>query len=139
VSDIIPDIVVKLYTDIISDIASDIVSNIVYDISQAGLIPPLEKEVAGIITGSEAILKEFASMHSLNASRINALIKDVVKNPAFNADEVDTDMLQRLRLTFRFLTCTHRRVESKFWICLSSLWKKSCTNSRKTCAVQGPM
>jgi hypothetical protein len=94
VSDIIPDIVVNLYTDIISDIGSDIVSDIVYDILQAGLVPPLEKEVAGIITGSEAILKEFASKHSLNASTI----KDVLQNLAFNADEVDTDMLQRFRL-----------------------------------------
>jgi len=62
VYDIIPDIE---YTDIISDIISDIVPNIqytdiVYDIicdivsllytifSQAGLVLPLEKEVAGI-------------------------------------------------------------------------------------------
>ena len=121
-SDIIPDIVVNLYTDIISDIGSDIVSDIVYDILQAGLVPPLEKEVSGIITGSEAILKEFASMHSLNASRINALIKDVVKNPAFNADEVDTDMLQRLQASIdsgdvRSLTCMPRGMESKFWSC----------------------
>jgi hypothetical protein len=93
VSDIIPDIMVNLYTDIISDIGSDIVSNIVYDTLQAGLVPPLEKEVVGIITGSETILKEFASKHSLNASTI----KDELKNPAFT-DEVDTDMLQRLRL-----------------------------------------
>jgi hypothetical protein len=67
-----------------------------YDISQAGLVPPLDKEAAGIITGSEEILKEFASKHSLNASTINDLIKDVLKNTAFNAVEVDTDMLQRL-------------------------------------------
>jgi hypothetical protein len=57
----------------------------------------LDKEAAGIITSSEAILKEFASKHSLNAKTINDLIKDVLKNPAFNKDEVDTDMLQRLQ------------------------------------------
>jgi hypothetical protein len=28
---------------------------------------------------------------------MNDLIKDVLKNPAFNANEVDTDMLQRLQ------------------------------------------
>ena len=71
--------------------------DIVYDVSQAGLLPPLDTEAAGIITGSEAILKEFASKHSLNASTINALIKDVLQNPAFSADEVDTNMLQRLQ------------------------------------------
>jgi hypothetical protein len=76
---------------------SDILPDIVYDISQAGFLPPLDKEAAGIITGSEAILKEFASKHSLNASTINSLIKDILKNPAFNADEFDTDMLQRLQ------------------------------------------
>jgi hypothetical protein len=76
---------------------SDILPDIVYDISQAGFLPPLDKEAAGIITGSEAIFKEFASKHSLNASTINSFIKDVLKNPAFNADEVDTDMLQRLQ------------------------------------------
>jgi hypothetical protein len=72
---------------------SDILPDIMYDISQAGLLPPLDKEAAGIITGSEAIFKEFASKHSLNASTINSFIKDVLKNPAFNADDVDTDML----------------------------------------------
>ncbi len=77
---------------------SDILPDIVYYISQAGFLPPLDKEAAGIITGSEAIFKEFASKHFLNASTINSFIKDVLKNPAFNADEVDTDMLQRLQL-----------------------------------------
>ena len=57
----------------------------------------MDKEAAGIITSSEAILKQFSSKHSLPASAINDLIKEVLKNPAFNADEVDTDMLQRLQ------------------------------------------
>ena len=46
---------------------------------------------------SEAILKQFALRHSLTANAINDLIKDVLKNTAFNKDEVDTDMLQRLQ------------------------------------------
>jgi len=46
---------------------------------------------------SEAILKQFALRHSLTANTINDLIKDVLKNTAFNKDEVDTDMLQRLQ------------------------------------------
>jgi hypothetical protein len=61
------------------------------------LVPPLDKEASGIFTGSEEILKAFSSKHSLNASVINDLIKDVLNNPAFNADEVDTDMLKRLQ------------------------------------------
>ena len=61
------------------------------------MVPPLDKEAAEVITGSEAILKEFASKQGLTAAAINSLIKDVLKNPAFNADEVDTDMLQRLQ------------------------------------------
>ncbi len=63
------------------------------------MVPFLDMEAAGIITGSEAILEEFASKHSLTASKINALIKSVLKTPAVNADEVDTYimMLQRLQ------------------------------------------
>jgi hypothetical protein len=61
------------------------------------LVPPLEKEAAGIISSSEAILMTYATKHSLNARAINDLIKDVIENPAFNANQVDTDMLQRLQ------------------------------------------
>lgn len=65
-----------------------------FDIFQAGLLPLFDKEDAGVLTGSEAILAEFTSKHGLTATTVNALIKDVLKNPAFNADEVYTDMLQ---------------------------------------------
>ncbi len=41
-------------------------------------------------------MKVCATIHSPNARAINDLIKDVFKNPAFNANELDTDMLQRL-------------------------------------------
>ena len=61
------------------------------------MVPPLDKEAAEVITGSEAILKEFASKQGLTSATVNALIKDVLQNPAFNADEVDTDMLKRLQ------------------------------------------
>jgi hypothetical protein len=58
---------------------------------QDGSVPPLDREASGIITGSEDILKALASKHSLNARAlvINDVIKDVLKNPAFNADEVN--------------------------------------------------
>ena len=63
---------------------------------QDGLVPPLEPaEASGIITESEQILKEYASKASLNAKQIKSLIEDVLRNPAFNADDVDTDMLKR--------------------------------------------
>jgi hypothetical protein len=87
--DIIPDIL----PDITPDIGSEMISYLVQD----GLVPPLDKEASGIITVSEEIIKAYASKHSLNARAINDLIKDVRKNPAFNADEVDTDMLKRLQ------------------------------------------
>jgi hypothetical protein len=74
ISDIIPD---YRYTDIIPDIVPDIVPD--------------------IISSSVAILKAYATKHSLNAGAINDLIKDVLKNPAFNAKEVDIYMLQRLQ------------------------------------------
>jgi hypothetical protein len=63
---------------------------------QDKLIPPLAPEAAGIITGSEQILKEYASASSLTATDIKRLIEDVLHNPDFNADDVDTDMLERL-------------------------------------------
>ena len=56
----------------------------------------MDRDAADVITGSEHILKAYADKHSLTATAINDLIKDVLKNPQFNADEVDTDMLQRL-------------------------------------------
>ena len=63
---------------------------------QDGLVPPLHpEEAAGIITGSEQILKEYAKKASLTAKDIIALIEDVLHNPDFNADDVDTDMLKR--------------------------------------------
>jgi hypothetical protein len=63
---------------------------------QDGLVPPLEpQEASGLITASEQIIKEYASKVGLNAQQIKALIEDVLHNPAFNADDVDTDMLKR--------------------------------------------
>jgi hypothetical protein len=70
-TDIIPDIIHDfIHTDIIPDIIPDISPGIVPDIGpdviQDGLVPPLEKEGAGIISGSEAILKAYTTKHSLN-------------------------------------------------------------------------
>jgi hypothetical protein len=48
-----------------------------------------------MISGSKQILKEYAKKASLNAKDIKALIQDVLHNPDFNAEEVDTDMLQQ--------------------------------------------
>ena len=62
---------------------------------QDKLISPLAPEAAGIITGSEQILKDYASASSLTARDIKRLIEDVLHNPDFNANDVDTDMLER--------------------------------------------
>jgi hypothetical protein len=51
--DIIPD---YRYTDIIPNIIPDFVPDIGPDVIQDGLVPPLEKEAAGIISSSEAIV-----------------------------------------------------------------------------------
>ena len=64
--------------------------------TQDELVPPVDREAASILTGSEHILKAYASKHALNATAINDLIKDVLRNPDFNSNEVDTDMLKRL-------------------------------------------
>ncbi len=59
-------------------------------------MPALDRDAADVITGSEHILKAYAEK-SLTATAIVDLIKNVLKNPEFNADGVDTDMLQRLQ------------------------------------------
>jgi hypothetical protein len=48
-----------------------------------------------ILLAVKKFLRHFLK-HSFNARVINYLIKDVLKNPALNADEVDHDMLKRL-------------------------------------------
>ena len=60
-------------------------------------MPALARDAADVITGSEHILKAYADKHSVTAAAIVDLIKNVLKNPEFNSDEVDTDMLQRLQ------------------------------------------
>jgi hypothetical protein len=55
-------------------------------------LPALDRDAADVITGSEHILKAYADKHSLTATAIVDLIKNVLKNPEFNADDVDTDM-----------------------------------------------
>jgi hypothetical protein len=66
---------------------------------QQGLMPALDSDMAEVITGSKFIVKTYADSHSLTATAINDLIKNVLKNPQFNVDEFDTDMLQRLSAT----------------------------------------
>jgi hypothetical protein len=84
------------------------------------LIPPLDKEVSGIITGSEEILKAFSSKHLLNTRVINDLIKDVLKNPAFN--EVDHDMLKRLQK--QILSFIQQLLRGMY----HALWKRQGSN-----------
>ena len=60
-------------------------------------MPALDRDAADVIIGSEHILKAYADKHSITATAIVDLIKNVLKNPEFNADDVDTDLLQRLQ------------------------------------------
>ncbi len=57
----------------------------------------LDRDAADVIIGSEHILKAYGDKHSFTATAIVDLIKNVLKNPEFNADDVDTYMLQRLQ------------------------------------------
>ena len=60
------------------------------------MVHPLDPQKAsGIITSSEQILKDYASASSLTAKDIKRLIDNVLHNPDFNADDVDTDMLEQ--------------------------------------------
>ena len=68
-----------------------------FQFEQGGLLPSLDRNAADVIIESEHILKAYADKHSLTATAIVDLIKNVLKNPEFNADDVDTDMLQRLQ------------------------------------------
>ena len=59
-----------------------------------------------VITGSEFIVKANAERNFLTATAINDLIKNVLKNPQFNLEEVDTDMLQRLSRSIDSIVAT---------------------------------
>ena len=62
-------------------------------LGQDRLIPLLDShEESRISTGSEHILKDYASASSLNAKDIKRLIEDILHNSDFNADDVDEDM-----------------------------------------------
>jgi hypothetical protein len=60
-------------------------------IDQSGLLPALDRDAADVITGSEHIMivEACVDKHSLTATAIVDLIKSVLKNPEFNANEVD--------------------------------------------------
>ncbi len=45
---------------------------------QQGLMPALDSDLAEVITGSEFIVKAYAYRHSLSATAINDLIKNVL-------------------------------------------------------------
>ena len=52
---------------------------VTYVFNQEGFVPPLDIDSASVLTGSEHILKAYASKHNLTAAAINDLIKDVLK------------------------------------------------------------
>jgi hypothetical protein len=81
------------------DIAyTNIIPNIIPNYSYTDIIPNV---LPDIVPDIGPILKAYTTKHFLNARAINDLIKDVLKNPAFDAiyyaNEVDIDMLQLLQ------------------------------------------
>ena len=101
---------------------------------QDKLIPPLAPEAACIITGSEQILNDYASASSLTATDIKRLIEDVLHNPDFNDDDVDTDMLELLANSIdsgdlEIINMHQEGLELRSLNCLSALQKRFCENS----------
>jgi len=62
----------------------------------AGLVPPLNQEAGRLFTDSERLLQNYACARALTASHVKSLIEDVLRNPEFDPQEVDTDMMERL-------------------------------------------
>jgi hypothetical protein len=54
---------------------------LMFQFEQGRLLPALDRDAADVITGSEHILKAYADKHSLTATAIVDLIKNVLKNP----------------------------------------------------------
>jgi hypothetical protein len=91
-----------------------------FQFEQGRLLPALDRDAADVITGSEHILKAYADKHSLTATAIVDLIKNVLKNPEFNADDADTDMLQRLQAAIdsgdlQVMNMTRMETDHRFW------------------------
>ena len=59
-------------------------------------VPPLNEEAARLFTASERILQNYARARTLTGAGLKALIEDVLRNPEFNADDIDRNMMERL-------------------------------------------
>ena len=74
---------------------------------QDKLIPPLALEAACIITGSEQILRDYASASSLTATDIKRLIEDVLHNPVGTGSTYSYQyLLLHTRTYWYVLVCT---------------------------------
>ena len=74
---------------------------LIFQFEQGGLLPALDRDAADVITGSEHILKAYAEKHSLTATAIVDLIKNVLKNPEFNANSMQTALTLTCCSAFR--------------------------------------
>lgn len=63
---------------------------------QNGYIRPPNPDDSLVFTRSERILLDFQRLKAMSAMDIKDLIRDVLQNPEFNSDEVDSDMHDRL-------------------------------------------
>jgi len=61
-----------------------------------GHVPALNEEAGRLFTCSERLLQNYARAKALTASDVKSLIQDVLRNPDFDPNEVDTDMMERL-------------------------------------------
>ena len=75
---------------------SDIPAMKFKDALDAGVVPPLNQEAGRLFTNSERLLQNYARARALTASDVKSLIEDVLRNPEFDPQEVDTDMMERL-------------------------------------------
>ena len=66
------------------------------DALREGHVPALNEEAGRLFTGSERLLQNYARAKALTASDVKSLIQDVLRNPDFDPNEVDTDMMERL-------------------------------------------
>ena len=56
----------------------------------------MNKEAGRLFTSSERILQNYSRARNMTATDLKALIEVVLRNPEFNADDVDTNLMKRI-------------------------------------------
>lgn len=63
---------------------------------QRGFLPPLNADDAGLFTESERLIQEHVKKYKSGAAELKDLIQQVLHHPAFDPQDVDHDMHERL-------------------------------------------